>query len=72
MCGLCSCCVPADMIPVKRPSRAAGRRAVTHACQASSYPRQRIKFSKQSALAVLQHLRDNQHQSIGRPRYALA
>lgn len=30
------------------------------------------KSSKQSALAVTSHLRDNQHQSPGRPRYALA
>jgi len=31
-----------------------------------------IKISKQSALAVIQYLRDNQHQSPGRPRFALA
>jgi hypothetical protein len=30
------------------------------------------KTSKQSALAVSQHLRDNQHQSTGMFRYALA
>ena len=30
------------------------------------------KSSKQSALAVKSHLRDNQHQSPDRPRYALA
>ena len=30
------------------------------------------KISKQSALAVTHYLRDNQHQSPGRPRYALA
>lgn len=30
------------------------------------------EISKQSALAVSQYHRDNQHQSPGRPRYALA
>lgn len=30
------------------------------------------KISKQSALAVSHYLRDNQHQSPGRPGYALA
>ncbi len=30
------------------------------------------KISKQSALAAYQYLRDNQHQSPGRPGYALA
>lgn len=40
--------------------------------QEGSRRREDLKISKQSALAVKHYLRDNQHQSPGRPGYALA
>ena len=40
--------------------------------QECSKRREDLKISKQSALAVKQYLRDNQHQSPGRPGFALA